>query len=540
MQEKTIFGLLKYNPKVIWNYLQKDIDDDWFQDPIRYKDFEILNKADEFFEDNIRKNFGRYKAREKEVFNLPKGNFTIRYSLETDFYDRFMYLNLVLPLMKIFDPLLSNRVYSHRYCGSNEYLFLYPIYQWEKFEGIVRSEARGKYILETDIQNYFENIRLETLKRDLENCLQSVNVSTSELLRIRFIIDRLMECLEKWSYDGKRGLPQNRDCSSFLANIYLHSIDKTMIENSFEYYRYMDDIRIICVDKFEARRALKELVILLRDKHLSLNGKKTRKIKPESQEHKDILQPNIDLKKIDSLLQTKKKTNVAIGYVLLKDRCLKLIAEGKFEEREFRFCINRLSKLARCKDYNVPYGYWDEIAKGIVNAIVDCPTSTDRVYDFLASVGLNTCSASIIISYLCDPNKNIYEWQSYWLWKLLIVCKIKDDKVCDRARLLIKSDAKIPDIAGAILYLAEFGDKSDKLNIMQSICKNDSIFLQRHKWLACKGLDWISDDIQKKKDDMHKCLHGTYRVINNNIKMIVSPPPPTSLSDILRSVHQYD
>jgi hypothetical protein len=540
MKEISIYGHLKYQPNLIWTYLQKDIEDDWFQDPIRYKDFGVLCKAYEFFENNIRSNFGRYQAKEREIFHLPKGNFTLRYSLETSFYDRYMYLLLVLPLMRMFDPLIDNRVYNHRYCDDDKFLFLNPINQWEKFEGIVRSDAHNNYVLETDIQNFFENILISVLKSDLEKCLFDANTSTEKLVESRFIIDRLIECLEKWSFDGKRGLPQNRDCSSFLANIYLRIIDEQMLGKKFEYYRYMDDIRIICKDKYEARRALKELVNILRVRHLSLNGKKTKILHPGSTEHNEFLRPKVDLKKIDSLLNTKKKGNVAIGYSLLKERCVELIKNNKFEERAFRFCINRLSKLARCNQYPVPRGYWDEITKGLVMAIDECPTSTDRIYDFLASVGLNSESITIIKDYLCDQGKCIYEWQNYWLWKLLIVCKVKDNDLINKARLVIDKDCQIPNKAGAILYLAEFGSIVDKRGIMHSITKSDSVFLQRHKWLASKGLDWISDNVQEKKDEIHDCLYGTYRVINNHIKVIVSPPPPTYLADILRSVHQYD
>jgi hypothetical protein len=196
--------------------------------------------------------------------------------------------------------------------------------------------------------------------------------------------------------------------------------------------------------------------------------------------------------------------------------------------------------LARCKQYKVPQGFWDEIADGVVNAIAECPTSTDRVYDFLASVGLGPVSATIIVNYLCDPEKSIYEWQNYWLWKLLIVCKVREDQLLTKARAIFNTGDQIPNKAGAILYMAEFGTLDDKKEIMRSINKKDSMFLQRHKWLACKGLDWISDNVQVKKSEVHDCLRGTYRVINKNIDSIVSPPPPTSFSDILRSVHQYD
>ncbi|MFH2108722.1 MAG: RNA-directed DNA polymerase [Chrysiogenia bacterium] len=522
------------------SYLQRDIGDDWFQDPIYYKDFNVLDNDEIYFEKNIRNNFGRYKAKEKEIFQLPKADFTLRYSLETNYYDRIMYLCLALPLMRLFDPLLNNRVYSHRFLGDKKYLFLNPVKQWQKFEGIVRSEAQGKTVLFTDIQNFFENIRISLLKSDLEKCLYDEKPETTVLINTRFIIDRLEECLENWSYDKTRGLPQNRDCSSFLANIYMRSIDEKMIAAGFEYFRYMDDIRIICADKFQARYALKELVCILRDKHLSLNGKKTKIVQPGSKEHKDLFVPNLKLKKIDSLLKTKKKANVAIGYLLLKELCLKLIKENEFGEREFRFCINRISKLARCKEYEVPKGYWDEISGVLINAITECPISTGQLYEFFISVGLSKEIINSIKVFLCDPRKCIYEWQNYWLWKLLILCNINDSKLIKRAKKVFKTDKLDPNKAGAILYLASFGKILDKRMILHSISKDDSVFLQRHKWLAIKGLNWKFDKIEQKKSEMHECLRGTYRVICERIHAIVTPPPPTKIDEILRSVHQYD
>lgn len=542
MNLKRIYGLIEYDSKLVLKYLKNDIDDDWFQDPIRYKDYTILNKEDSVFETNIRNNFGRYNAIKREIYYLPKGDFTLRYSLETNYYERYLYFCLVIPLIEMFDPLIERRVFSHRYSYNKEYLFRHHIGQWEKFEGIVRSEAENKCILVTDIQNFYENIYLELLKEDLEKCLRQVNPETSKLVETRFIIDRLMECLEKWSYDGKRGLPQNRDCSSFLANIYMKSIDEIMIGLNFNYYRYMDDIRIVCEDSFTARRALKELVNNLREKHLSVNGKKTEILLPESEKYISMMTPNLELKMIDSLLTTRKKANVAVGYNLLKKKCIQLINDNRFEDREFRFCINRLSQLARCKQYLVPNGFWDEIIDGVVKSIVECPTSTAHIYSFLASVGLNNNAKKEIIEYLLNREKSIYEWQNYWLWKLLIVCNVNEDKLINLARNIFNSNLAIPNISGAILYLASFGKKSDKLMIMNSISKKDSIFLQRHKWLASKDLHWVKDNVQAKKDEMHDCLLETYKIIcdRDQIHEIVSPPPPTKFSDIIRSLHQYD
>lgn len=45
------------------------------------------------------------------------------------------------------------------------------------------------------------------------------------------------------------GLPQNRDASSFLSNVLLSRVDKAMAGKGYDYYRYVDDIRVIADDE---------------------------------------------------------------------------------------------------------------------------------------------------------------------------------------------------------------------------------------------------------------------------------------------------
>jgi hypothetical protein len=153
-----------------------------------------------------------------------------------------------VPIVDAFDSFLSRRVLSHRLdvtCNKDKkrrYLFLNNIEQWQKFEEYVRSDAEGKTILQTDLQNYYENIRIHDLHGTLLHCLTQIARTPSDKASLRFCIDSICRCLKSWSYDGTRGLPQNRDISSFLANIYLSSVDTEMIANC-DYYRYMDEIR---------------------------------------------------------------------------------------------------------------------------------------------------------------------------------------------------------------------------------------------------------------------------------------------------------
>jgi hypothetical protein len=65
-------GFPSVKRKDIDRYLQTDIDDDWFQDPIRYNDYIKLRKEVEFIMNNAKNNHGKYKPSHGELRFLPK------------------------------------------------------------------------------------------------------------------------------------------------------------------------------------------------------------------------------------------------------------------------------------------------------------------------------------------------------------------------------------------------------------------------------------------------------------------------------------
>ena len=538
-----ISGFPSVKRKQVARYLQYDIDDDWFQDPIRYADYIKMKKELEYFITNSKKNRGIYLPAKSELFVVPKSNFTVRYSLETDYYERWLYFYLVIPMIKKFDSLLPRQVYNHRYNSYDDrYIFFNRVYQWTKFEGIVRSQLRhnNKVLIEADIQNYFENIYIEYLAKDLNECMKETTELTDEIKELSKSITCIINCLKSWSCDGIRGIPQNRDCSSFLANIYMVNIDRIMLEAGFEYYRYMDDIRIICDDIFQARKALLLLSNSLRGKMLSLNSKKTKIIEPNTEEFRVLIKPDFQLQSIDLLLRTKKKANVAIGFSILRDLLISIIEEKSFDTKAFRFCITRISKLARCKDYKLPYHYFYNIIDGIIDSLIVCPTSTDIAFEFLSSVRLQEQHIKRIINYLENKEQAIYEWQNYWLWKLLIVHEIKEESLLELSINIIDNIKRNSvDKAGAILYIAKYGEKSHLLHIRDIFPSINSILLQRHSLFALKKLNW-KKDIQEITESIDHRLIGNYKEIRNNIRDIVLKPPPVSITEILESVHQYD
>src|SRR5208283_3267539 len=155
---------------------------------------------------------------------------------------------------------------SHRYAATGDrvgrYLFLHPIEQWKLFQGYVVEEMATKpVVMLTDIQNYFENINISALVEILRDRVSFLNASGAEKARVRSVINDLERCLQRWCYQQGHGLPQNRDASSFLANILMLPIDEEMLNRGYTYYRYVDDIRIATTNRYAARAALQDLIV---------------------------------------------------------------------------------------------------------------------------------------------------------------------------------------------------------------------------------------------------------------------------------------
>ena len=108
-------------------HLNEDMRDDWFTDVLLHKDlFSGKLSLANVINDLLMHGSGKYIANERKLFDIPKKGFGIRYSLETDFYDRFVYQSICSFLIKYYDPLLSNRVLGHRWnnrTSSSKYLF---------------------------------------------------------------------------------------------------------------------------------------------------------------------------------------------------------------------------------------------------------------------------------------------------------------------------------------------------------------------------------------------------------------------------------
>ncbi len=535
------FGVYKIDLASVFSHLKSDMRDDWFLDPIKYNDRFSKDKAIEYITNNIEANNGHYKPSSRILVNIPKPQRTLRYSLETHFYDRLAYHCFGTLLVKSFDNLLSKRVLSHRYNTVQEnssYLYLNAIEQWKKFEEYTKLASEGNYILCTDLQNYFENITIKKLHSVLLTSLKELEVSGPEKAKIRFCIDSVIDCLASWSYNGENGLPQNRDISSFLASIYIREVDDWAVKNGINYYRYMDDIRIVCESREKAYLYLKQLTILLREYGITINGYKTSILEPGTKEHTEyITNTGFSLERIDSLINSKKKSLVIIAYKEIVDKMTELIIRKDYLSREFRFYISRISKLMLCTDIKKPQNLIKPLTKGFIEAIQDIPAATDQIYQYLLSADISIDEQGELASFLMDENKAIYGWQNYLIWKILAFYNYKTDKIVSYANAKLSDISNAPSVAGAMIYVGKCCAEHRK-TICQNFSQYSDFFLQRHALISIQEMDYrevssISPYVSAESKGVYRDLHSMREHI------YVSPPDKVKYTDLINEVAFY-
>jgi len=389
MPNQIDLGPIKVDASQVVRQLKQDMRDDWYPDSLGYEDLLVSSTIAEAITTAIESNNGLFEPEPRVELNVPKKGFVLRYSLETSILDRAYYHSSVHYLAPFYDELIPNQVLSHRYAATGDrvgrYLFLHPIEQWKLFQGYVVEEMATKpVVMLTDIQNYFENINISALVEILRDRVSFLNASGAEKARVRSVINDLERCLQRWCYQQGHGLPQNRDASSFLANILMLPIDEEMLNRGYTYYRYVDDIRIATTNRYAARAALQDLIVELRKLGLNVNSAKTKILEPGMQEYEvELFRRYPDLEQIDNMWRSRSLPVIRRSFEPLRTLALKLVTQGRTQEAAFRFCIQRFENLARCQQMDVPRDYFDPLVTIAIQELDSQPCSSDQLVRFL-------------------------------------------------------------------------------------------------------------------------------------------------------------
>ena len=467
--------------------LKTDIIDDWFHDPLKYID--LLNGQEYLFEqfhDFFYEN--KYRASLAEKLYVPKKQYTLRKALISPLLDRIMYMAVVGVLAQRLDDSLIPNVYSARYNrDTKEHLIINGVEQWKKlryrlFEEIQSKDEEGNYvyncILKIDILNFYDNINKKLLFEKIKRVCITPNENKAAIL--------LNDILEKLS-KNESGIPQNSDASSLLGTFYLNQVDTFMINNTSTYYRFMDDIRILCKDKYEARNVLQLFEYELSRCGLSVNSQKTEIL--TIIDHQDTTQESFkeradfgnifdfEINKISKYRMSENFTHLNeafhLSVNLLKDNISNEdLNESKDSARRLNYALNTIESIGRQNIgiYSTNSSFKDSLQKA-TKSLIDKPWITTQVCKVLNLVDTKTFKEeflNILKEIVLDENYNIYTFQTYQVWLLLARHKCKSSDLVKFAVSNIEKndETKRAVIAAMVIYICAV-DKNYKRVILR-------------------------------------------------------------------------
>lgn len=127
------------------------------------------------------------------------------------------------------------------------------------------------WVVDADLQNYFDTIPHDKLMDDVERCISDGRVLdiTNKLLKQGVMEDGV-------TWESTQGTPQGSCLSPLLSNLYLHGLDQHMLARGFQMRRFADDFVVMCRSEFEASVALEEIKEWVIKHGLKLHPDKTR------------------------------------------------------------------------------------------------------------------------------------------------------------------------------------------------------------------------------------------------------------------------
>lgn len=529
--------------------LNQDMRDDWFFDTIHYKDlFAGKHDLKSLISDLLLEGNGRYSASSRQICDIPKKGLGIRYSLETDFYDRFIYQAICSFLIKHYDPLLSHRALGHRYNKESKdkrYLFKNRIDLWKTFEGVTFTAFEDKKVLlSTDIINYFENISIESIRTAFEKKLHQVKGTGKKIFQIRNAIDTLCDLLSRWSFSDRHGLPQNRDASSFIANVVLSEVDRKLVELGYDYYRYVDDIRIICDNPHQARKALHQLIAELRTVGMNINSAKTEILTYEdSSQTISKFFPNNDdrTSAIDTMWKSRSRRVIARSIPLIHQMVKNCIEQKETQSRQFRFSVNRLAMLIDADIFDVGSELSDQLVQLLLSTLQEQAASTDQYCRLLSMFELSANALGEIEDYLGDDEKSIYQWQNYHLWFVLARKKHKTENLIEIAKRKIENNVLSNETPAIFIYLYCIGEESSLRALVKKLDSTWPYMHQRYFLFATK--DFTIDELKPLFNVLGTKVKGTVRRASKHFAADGHPlaqREKSTISHIYENISPYD
>ncbi|RKU11439.1 hypothetical protein C6502_08710 [Candidatus Poribacteria bacterium] len=405
------------NLELAWKRVKLDIPDRVFtRNPFEVKliEYDLASYLDDL---NGRICNDTYNPNPANICDAPKGGWLVRPGSILSVEDRIVfYACLGVCMPHIYEALeWSQGVVDFSYEISNEFENIKwlrnQFRSWTKFRtmSIEKIETGISHVITTDISNYYDNVNIKILMSDLKNAGVDDN-----------IVNLLSRCLNKWAQSEGKGIPQGYTPSDLLGKLYLNSVDANFRAMGYDHLRYSDDIRIFCKDEVEAKKALVDLIKLLRARGLNLQSAKTKihtadeartiidgiqpvlqPIMEDLNEALGIDNPYFSTVQVDELLeQMEGDTSVEVLTQAFLDYFIDA-REEDFDKTLFHFLLNRLGKSK--SDIAVAY---------CLDLLKTHPEETTHTLKYFQSIDVIDQIENLVVEFLQSEHA-VYPYQHY-------------------------------------------------------------------------------------------------------------------------------
>lgn len=463
-------------------WLVRDSEDDFFPDALHFAD--IQTKLDQY----ITQREHRYLQIDTIAHLMdfvPKASGMIREAQWIHPTHRILYLAILHHLLPKLDHHLRPEVYSFRLDSRdrNEYPFPNKMGRWKIFHNDFRQACLDddtNSVLITDIASYYDHIPIDELCDRLELIL-GASASEEDIEVIRFL-----RCLLKqWSASGF-GIPQNYDPSSFFASLFLIGADKEILEKRYQYFRWVDDIRICTKNKKQAVRALHDLQAALLRYRMFLASDKTKIIDKGTPEFEALIDVEDDahLSELEDVVARGSREEINTRLPIAQQR-LQFHAGAKGDERKFRAFANRLMQIGEYSDFKAAINA--HVVPFVRQKLSEAPHKSDYWSKILQEAPPDEWLLDV--DRLLRSDASVFNWQRFYLWKLLTASEAITPDLLSKAWSTINNPISDLEAYQAIICIGRHGDNQDRESLfVQYFSPQRSYLIQRSILIAMQEL----------------------------------------------------